>query len=113
MQAAANVDPCFKIIPMPDMDATIFQTATAAGTPQQALTSVITALSKYPSAYRLADGRLVDRLKNAQKTVCFRGGSSWLSQMKSQKKVSIAFVPAVPGLAALREQLQVDQLRIL
>jgi Glycosyl hydrolase family 71 len=52
LQAAAAVDPKFKIVLTPDMnsvrDATVAQWASALNT-----------LSKYPSAYRLADGRLV------------------------------------------------------
>ncbi|MGI5328552.1 glycoside hydrolase family 71 protein [Actinomadura nitritigenes] len=54
IQAAAAVDPNFKIILMPDMTATQIKTYSAAG-----LAAALNELAKSPSVYRLGDGRLV------------------------------------------------------
>tara|TARA_R110002050_G_scaffold70899_4_gene152688 strand:+ start:12997 stop:14517 length:1521 start_codon:yes stop_codon:yes gene_type:complete len=83
LEAAERIDPGFKIVLMPDMEAFKNQTEKIAG--------VVKALGSYSSAYRLDDGRLVVSPYNAQvkDAVWWKG---WLDQMKVAG-VDIAFVP--------------------
>ncbi|MDR3710464.1 MAG: glycoside hydrolase family 71 protein [Capsulimonadaceae bacterium] len=84
MDAAQTVDPSFKIMLMPDMDACF------KNHPEK-LTDVVLALAKHPAAYRLADGRLVvSPFDASQLPASF--WRSWLAEMKA-KGCDIAFVP--------------------
>jgi len=84
MDAAEAIDPSFKIMLMPDMDACF------KAHPEK-LTETVLALAKHPSAYRLADGRLViSPFDAAQEPASF--WRDWLAQMKA-KGCEVAFVP--------------------
>lgn len=87
LEAAHQVDPGFKIMLMPDMN--------ALSSHQDALDSVITVLSAYPSVYKLDDGRLVVAPYNAQDQSA-QWWTVWLSEMK-QSGIDIAFFPVFQG----------------
>lgn len=85
MEAAADVDPDFKIVLMPD------GTASATNS-QSTLASAVAGLASESSAYHLSDGRLVVSPFAPEK----QGAAwwqQWLNTMQSQYGISIAFVP--------------------
>ena len=85
MQAAAEVDPGFKIIPMPDMTA-------LDGITQDKLATNLAYLATFPSIYRLADGRAVISPFYAEiRTVDFWSG--WLSKMTTNNSTPTALWP--------------------
>lgn len=88
MEAAANVDPGFKIVLMPDMSAGF------ALYPDQLALS-IWALSQYSSAYRLPDGRLVVTPYDTQAQSA-EWWTNWLAQMEGVG-IDVAFVPTFRG----------------
>ena len=83
LDAAAEIDPEFKIVLMPDMEAFKDKTDKIAG--------AIKTLGSYPAAYRLNDGRLVVAPYNAQNQNA-EWWKNWLMQMKSVG-TDIAFFP--------------------
>lgn len=83
LQAAERVDPNFKILLMPDMEAFRGKEEQIAG--------LIKRLAVYPSAYHLDDSRLVVSPFNAQNENAL-WWQNWLSQMKVDG-IDIAFVP--------------------
>jgi hypothetical protein len=85
LQAANRVDPSFKIMLMPDM--------TSLHDDDPALiASKLAALSKYPAAFDLPDGRLVlSPFKAEQFSVSW--WTTWLANLKSTHGVSVALVP--------------------
>lgn len=84
LDAAQHVDPNFKILLMPDMEAAFKQNP-------EKLSDAILALSKYPAAYRMDDGRLVVSPYRAELQTP-EWWKNWLADMKA-KGVDIAFVP--------------------
>ncbi len=86
LNAANAVDPGFKIVLMPDMQAISDSTV---------LANLIQTLAAYPAAYRLADNRLVVAPFNAQNQSA-TWWQSWLSTM-SGRGINIAFVPVFQG----------------
>jgi peptidoglycan hydrolase-like protein with peptidoglycan-binding domain len=88
MQAAASVDPGFKIVPQLDMGGTLQQK-----TPQQ-LASFVAELGASPAAYRLADGRLVvSAFFPETKSVDF--WTSFLATLSATYGQQVAFVPTL------------------
>ncbi|MDP9416420.1 MAG: DNRLRE domain-containing protein, partial [Actinomycetota bacterium] len=86
MQAASNVDPDFNILLMPDM-------AGSVGTKSQdTLAKYVAQLGKYPSAHRLADGRLVVSPFYAEKHDA-AWWATFLNVMKTTYATPVAFVP--------------------
>jgi hypothetical protein len=85
LEAANRVDPTFKILLMPDM--------TTLDDDDPALVAAkIAALSKYPAAYRLGDGRLVlSPFKAEQMSVDW--WTTWLANLKTTYSLPVAFVP--------------------
>lgn len=93
LQAAHNVDPSFRIILQPDMTA-----STGTQTPE-ALATAMTTLGSYPAAMKLDDGRLViSPFKAEAKSVSW--WTSWLSTMRTQHGVTVAFVPTFLNLSS-------------
>jgi len=89
MQAAERVDPGFKIIPMLDMTAEIEDKT---GKPAEGRAAdVVRALSRYSSAYRLPDGRLVVSAFRAE-IESPDWWRRWLAGLKAEG-IDIAFVP--------------------
>ena len=86
MQAAATVDPKFKIVLTPDMNSSVQNASPAT------LASMLATLSKYSSAYRLADGRLVVSpfLAEAKTPTWWK---SVIDTMSSTYGIPVAFVP--------------------
>jgi len=87
LSAAAAVDSRFKIIVMPDL--------TALGSNADAVVEIIASVAKSPSAYKLADGRLVVSAFDAN----LNSPAWWasvLSRLKT-KGISVAFVPTFLG----------------
>lgn len=87
LEAAAEIDPEFKIVLMPDMEA--FKDKT------DKIADVVKTLSNYPAAYRLNDGRLVVAPYNAQNQSA-EWWKNWLSQMQTDG-IDIAFFPVFQG----------------
>jgi hypothetical protein len=88
LDAANTIDPGFKILLMPDMQAEF------KSQPENVL-KAIRALAKHPAAYRLADGRLVLAPYNAQnQTVAW--WSSLIATLKAEG-ISVAFFPVFQG----------------
>jgi hypothetical protein len=86
MQAAASVDPSFKIMLVPDMTTTV-------GSKSQAdLAKSMADLAADPAAYRLADGRLVVSPFKAELHDA-AWWTSFISIMKSTYNTTVAFVP--------------------
>lgn len=90
LKAAQAVDPRFKIVVMPDIN--------ALGTDSNAVISIIAAVAPYPSAYKLADGRLVVSAFEAN-----ANSAAWwkavFDQLKAQG-INVAFVPTFLGWQA-------------
>lgn len=86
LQAAQKVAPGFKIMLMPDMSGEL------ADLSQDELAKEVMGLASYPSAFRLADGRLVVTpfLAEAHDAQWWTG---FLNIMKNQYKTPVAFVP--------------------
>jgi Glycosyl hydrolase family 71 len=90
MQAANNVDPGFKIMLMPDMSSSV-------GTKDAAtLAKSLAELAKSPSAYRLADGRLVVSPFLAEKKTA-AWWTTFLTTMKTTYGTSVALWPLFVG----------------
>lgn len=86
MQAAAKVDPGFKIVLMPDMSGGL------ARKPVNEVASAIATLAGQPSAYHLGDGRLVLSPFQAES----RDVGWWkdlFARLKSKFGIEVAFVP--------------------
>lgn len=83
LEAAHQIDPDFKIMLMPDMEA--FQSKT------EKIASLVKTLAAYPSAYHLPDGRLVVSPFNSQNESA-EWWKTWLANMKTDG-IDIAFVP--------------------
>jgi hypothetical protein len=90
MQAAATVDPGFKILLMPDMSSGVGSKDAAT------LAKYVAELGKSPSAYKLADGRLVvSPFMAEKKTVAW--WTTFLSTMKTTYATPVAFWPLFVG----------------
>jgi hypothetical protein len=86
MQAASTVDPCFKVMLMPDMSSGVGAKDAAT------LAKSVAELAKSPSAYKLADGRLVvSPFMAEKKTVAW--WTTFLSTMKTTYATPVAFWP--------------------
>ncbi|MFD2963935.1 MULTISPECIES: glycoside hydrolase family 71 protein [Olivibacter] len=92
---AQNTDRNFKIMIMPDMNSVV-------GKNPDQLEDIVSTLSKYKSAYRLEDGRLVVAPYNAQKKTA-SWWKAWLNNMH-RKGIDIAFVPVFQGWAKYAEE---------
>ncbi len=92
LAAAAAVDPRFKIVVMPDVSA-LGSAATA-----PVLASIITSVASSPSAYHLADGRLVASAFDASLVT----PAVWSDAFSSlgSAGIDVAFVPTFLGWAA-------------
>jgi hypothetical protein len=88
MDAAQKVDPGFKVLLMPDMEAEF------KGQPGNVIKAV-RALASHPAAYRMADGRLVLSPYNAQNQTPFWWASQ-LAQLRSEG-INVAFFPVFQG----------------
>ncbi len=90
MKAAPAVDPGFKIMLMPDMGASV-----ATKSPE-VLAAYLAELGASPSAYRLADGRLViSPFKAEAHTASW--WANFMNIMKNTHKMPVAFVPVFVG----------------
>lgn len=86
LQAAAATDPGFKIMLMPDMYGSLGSKDVAT------VAQSMAALGRYPSAYRLADGRLViSPFKAEAHTVAW--WSSFMATMKNTYGMPVALLP--------------------
>jgi hypothetical protein len=86
LQGSYNVDPGFKIMLMPDMSSAV------GGKDVATLAKYIAELGKSPSAYRLADGRLVvSPFMAEKKTVAW--WTTFLNTMKTTYATPVAFWP--------------------
>lgn len=94
LTAAQQVDPGFKIALMPDMSGS-FADKTA-----DQLAAYVADLGKYPSAYHLADGRLVVAPFYPEKKHDAAWWQSWISLMKTKYNTSVAFVPTFLNFSA-------------
>jgi hypothetical protein len=88
LRAAANVDPGFKILLRPNMNAVFKDNP-------ELLRPTMIALSQYPAAFRLADGRLVISPFDSEKVSSALWGQ-WLTMMRNSG-VDVAFVPLFQG----------------
>ncbi|HKG51602.1 MAG TPA: glycoside hydrolase family 71 protein [Actinomycetales bacterium] len=90
MQAASTVDPGFKIMLMPDMSSSV------GGKDAATLAKSLAELAKSPSAYKLADGRLVvSPFMAEKKTVAW--WTTFLNTMKTTYATPVAFWPLFVG----------------
>ncbi|MGI3785078.1 MAG: glycoside hydrolase family 71 protein [Janthinobacterium lividum] len=87
LTAAHQVDPDFKIALMPDMSGSF------ANKSADELADYVSDLGKYPSAYHLADGRLVVAPYYPEKTHDAAWWKSWISLMETKYGTRVAFVP--------------------
>lgn len=87
LTAAHQVDPDFKIALMPDMSGSF------ADKSADELASYVADLGKYPSAYHLADGRLVVAPFYPEKKHDPAWWQSWMSLMESKYDTKVAFIP--------------------
>ena len=88
LDAAQRVDPGFKILLMPDMEA-------AFKDHPEKLAEAIRQLAAHPAVYRWPDGRLVVAPFNAQRQTA-AWWKNWLEKLKEQG-VDIAFLPLFQG----------------
>ncbi len=95
LQAAAAVDPRFKIVVMPDMSGLASAGATVEATEVEAM---IASVASSPAAYKLADGRLVVSAFYAE----LQPASWWQSVLSNLTGMGIrvAFVPVFLNLGA-------------
>lgn len=85
IQAAAEVDPGFKIVLMPDMNG-------LASVDSDTLAAAVAGLASSPALYHLADGRLViSPFKAEGRTAAW--WSAWMATMKDEYGISVALVP--------------------
>jgi Glycosyl hydrolase family 71 len=86
MQAAHDVDPSFKIIVMPDM------TATGKNASPDMIAEAMAKLARYPSAMRLADGRVVmSPFKAEVRSAAW--WHKWVDLMRTRHGIRVALVP--------------------
>lgn len=95
MDAAARIDPGFKIVLMPDMEAEF-------KSKPEKLAPLIKKLSAHPAAFRLPDGRLVVAPYNTHKQSA-AWWKEWLAAMKGDG-VNIAFITLVQGFYGEHEK---------
>jgi hypothetical protein len=90
LQAAQAVDPRFKIVVMPDID--------ALGSDVSAVEQIIASVASSPSAYRLSDGRLVVTAFDASQNS--PGWWAGVIDQLSAQGINVAFVPTFLGWKA-------------
>jgi hypothetical protein len=88
LAAAARVDPGFKIVPMPDMDAEL-------RTHPERLAAAVRSLASSPAVLRLPDGRLVVAPYDAQRQSA-EWWRQWLAAMRADG-IDVALVPLFQG----------------